>query len=1010
MFGKDRRSGSRLLAVLGAIAVMTGFLTVGITPTSNAEEGLPPGGDTPVASYVEDGPSTLLAPASTSSEEWQRQSVTPDANGWYSSLVLDSQGRPHVAFRGDGTNQGTIRYAWYDGTTKTWRGAKSATGPDVVATGSTGYLLSMALDSAGHPHIAFTTGQTVRYASWDGSSWATTTAATVTGTGHFAASPSLAIGPSGTHLSYLDATSGDTRTARGTVMYTEPGGAPTQVSPAGATAYGYTSLALDSAGEPHIAYYDVTGSSSEQVSYASRTGTMWGVPEAAADVATGTAFGSGLSLAMANDSPRIAFSATYPAGSTKPGSWLQHVARDGGVWHPAQYLASGVTVGSTGTISMAVDSNDIAHIAYYTNVVRYGTLAGQSWTSAQLGDTGLLSYYPSLALSSDGKPRVTYFKRTDLPLSTHGPLVYAHLNKLTANDDSLAVQEDATEATSLDVLANDTQYAYSGPLTVTIQTQPTHGTADVVGEKVSYQPTEANYNGPDSLVYQVCDSNGDPELCATATVSIDVQPVNDKPVCRDVTLTTSEDTPGTTKPDCTDADGDALSYAIVQPPTKGLAGATATDLTFDPDGKYDGLNAGESNTTDGSFTYRASDGTAESDPATAAVTVTGVNDAPAFGALPTNAGGQYSDPIDGDTTKDGTQPLTITASDVDNPATGLTISVCAGGPALPADLGLTDNRDGTATITGLLSVKAGTYKPCLVVSDGTDQTMATLTITVTAEDATVTNLEPTFVEIDGTDGDKDLVPLTGSFVEANDGHPSSALSSYQDAYGGTDVKLTVDPVGTAGSPANCTDSGVPTPSGSAIGCSVANMLADGYEVDAGISGGWFTGSGIGTLAVFDPANGFATGGGEFTWASAPSPWTGAKVNFAFTGKKLNKNIKGSVLTVIHTATGPYVIKTNSFTGLSNVRGGTSPEWWYTTMTGKATYGVPDGQVNPYCTPGVLKCGNFTVIMYAEDHGEPGAGIDTYKVKLIAPNGKALFDMPLQTISGGNVEVPHVTTK
>lgn len=77
------------------------------------------------------------------------------------------------------------------------------------------------------------------------------------------------------------------------------------------------------------------------------------------------------------------------------------------------------------------------------------------------------------------------------------------------------------------------------------------------------------------------------------------------------------------------------------------------------------------------------------------------------------------------------------------------------------------------------------------------------------------------------------------------------------------------------------------------------------------------------------------------------------------------------------------------------------------MTGKATYAVPTGQVNPWCSPGVLKCGNFRIIMYAEDRWEPGAGFNTYKLKLIAPDGKTvLFDMPLSTIVGGNVRVPH----
>ena len=301
-----------------------------------------------------------------------------------------------------------------------------------------------------------------------------------------------------------------------------------------------------------------------------------------------------------------------------------------------------------------------------------------------------------------------------------------------------------------------------------------------------------------------------------------------------------------------------------------------------------------------------------------------------------------------------------------------------------------------------------TYTPCIVATDSDDKTAATkLTITVTPEDATIVDIEPTFVEIDGTDGDKDVVPLTARFVEASDGNPSSTLDTYTTAYGATDVRFDLYPVGTSGTRTECTDDEVPTPSGSTVGCEVRDLASDVYEIDATIQSAWFVGDGIGTIAVFDPANGFSTGGGHFIWANGPSPWADPdpKVNFGFTGKKLNKNVKGSVLTVIHTEAGPYVIKTNAFTGMANaqVKG---TDYWYTSMTGKATYSVPEGQVNPYCSPGVLKCGNFTIIMYAEDRAEPGAGVDTYKLKLIAPNKKVVFDMALQTIVGGNVQVPH----
>lgn len=377
-----------------------------------------------------------------------------------------------------------------------------------------------------------------------------------------------------------------------------------------------------------------------------------------------------------------------------------------------------------------------------------------------------------------------------------------------------------------------------------------------------------------------------------------------------------------------------------------------------------------------------------------------VNEAPLL-TVPATASGQYSDPI---------ATIGISATDVDNELTELRLSIdaskCTGGQRLPDNLELADNGDGTATITGRLNVVPGTYTPCVVVIDGDGgEDAEKITITVTWEDATIVDILPTFIQIDGNDGDIDSVALTGKFVEAADGYPSSTLSTYATAYGATDVKFDLSPIGSGSSGRNCTDTGVPTTGGSPVGCPVLNLLSDVYQIDADIQGAWFSGIGIGSLAVFDPANGFATGGGHFIWSDGPSPWTGAKANFGFTGKLVNKNVKGSVLLVIHTASGPYVIKTNAFSGLANQQV-TGQGYWYTSMTGKATYSVPTGQVNPYCSPDSLKCGNFTVIMYAEDRAEPGAGVDTYKLKLIAPNSLVVFDMSLQTILGGNVQVPH----
>jgi Big-like domain-containing protein len=114
-------------------------------------------------------------------------------------------------------------------------------------------------------------------------------------------------------------------------------------------------------------------------------------------------------------------------------------------------------------------------------------------------------------------------------------------------------------------------------------------------------------------------ANGGAELDGSVnTITFNVTPVNDAPVCANVTLTTDEDTPGETDPDCTDVDGDALTYAVGAA-SDGTSGVAAGKLTYDPDQDFNGTD---------SFTYTANDGTVDSNAADVDVTVTPVNDAP----------------------------------------------------------------------------------------------------------------------------------------------------------------------------------------------------------------------------------------------------------------------------------------------------------------------------------------------------------------------------------------------
>ena len=211
-------------------------------------------------------------------------------------------------------------------------------------------------------------------------------------------------------------------------------------------------------------------------------------------------------------------------------------------------------------------------------------------------------------------------------------------DKPTADDQSVTTDEDVDKTITLtgsDIDEGDN-------LTYDVVDSPQHGTLSGTGAPRTYTPN-ADYNGPDSFTYKVNDGTVDSD---TATVNIDVKAVNDAPVAEDQEVTTDEDIAKEVTLSASDVDeGDNLSYTIVSEPQHGTLSGTGANLTYTPDENYNGSD---------SFTYKANDGTTDSNTATVDITVNAVNDAPvAEDQLITT---------DEDIAKD----VTLDASDVEN--------------------------------------------------------------------------------------------------------------------------------------------------------------------------------------------------------------------------------------------------------------------------------------------------------------------------------------------------------
>jgi len=124
--------------------------------------------DRPHISYfsARGGIDKYLKYAKWTGTQWEIENADPDRNnGYYSSLVLDDNDRPHISYYGDtdsnSPKNGKLKYSYYDGAE--W----NVTTLD--GEGDTGLYSSMVLDDNGRPTIAYydETFKSLKIIRWD---------------------------------------------------------------------------------------------------------------------------------------------------------------------------------------------------------------------------------------------------------------------------------------------------------------------------------------------------------------------------------------------------------------------------------------------------------------------------------------------------------------------------------------------------------------------------------------------------------------------------------------------------------------------------------------------------------------------------------------------------------------------------------------------------------------------------------------------------------------------------
>ena len=407
------------------------------------------------------------------------------------------------------------------------------------------------------------------------------------------------------------------------------------------------------------------------------------------------------------------------------------------------------------------------------NPLSAAVVTGPTRGSLSLNTNGSFTYTPTA--NTNGADSFTY-KANDGAADSNVATVSLTVGgvndaPVAVNDISTTNEDTPLTVTTPGVLGNDTD-ADGNPLTAVLETGPASGTLTLnPGGSFVYTPN-VNFNGADSFTYKARDGTADSNV---ATVNITVNAVNDGPVVLEDAYGTDEDTPLTVAAagvlaNDTDVEGNTLTAILVNAPTKG-------DLTLNSDGSFAyTLNANATGID--SFTYKANDGTADSNVATVNLTVSPVNDPPA-------AGNNFF-LINEDT------PLNITApgvlandTDVENDAlTAVQLTT----PTLGL---LTFNADGSFAYTpntNATGVDSFTYK----ANDGTaDSNVATVFITVDA-----VNDPPSAVD-DGpfqTVTDTNLM-LTTPGVLANDSDADGQSLTAGNASDPANGSVTLDPDG-----------------------------------------------------------------------------------------------------------------------------------------------------------------------------------------------------------------------
>jgi hypothetical protein len=283
--------------------------------------------------------------AAVEARQWETGVIPESIGGSFSSLQIDKYGNGHVIYAEE--NENLMQYSFWDHDLRKW----------FTTTLDRGYgFCSLVLDSRQRPHISYPQYGQLRYALWDGASWQKQT-----------------IPIAAKNISF------------------------------------FTSIALDKQDNPSITFYEVAAGSGEQLlrlRMVTWNRDHWELRTVDSEP------GSGKFNSLAIDSagrPHVAYgNVEYKSSSLRYAHWT------GSGWDNEILEGAGVPGTYRQAVNLILDKNDVPHMAYHNirdRIVMYATQINGKWQMQAVDSIGAAAYPDrnGIALDDNGTPYISYY-------------------------------------------------------------------------------------------------------------------------------------------------------------------------------------------------------------------------------------------------------------------------------------------------------------------------------------------------------------------------------------------------------------------------------------------------------------------------------------------------------------------------------------------------------------------------------------------------------------------------